>query len=138
MPIILHDEIPFLNDVAFEPAGACADDRLVRMFAEAEHLEIFADDGVDAAEELLAQGRASIACGRRGTVRQRHQEKRRAVRAFVASFKRHCGDEPGIALVLQPQGSGARTVTVLVSMGELLEFRAALAGFSLDDGAALA
>jgi hypothetical protein len=74
-----------------------------------------------------------IACVRRGTVRQRYQEKRRAVRGFVDAFERHYGDEPAIAYVLQQHGMIARTVELVVALAALIEIRGALAGFSLDD-----
>jgi hypothetical protein len=81
----------------------------------------------------VAQRRSIIACARHRTVRKRYQEKRRAVRAFVEAFERHYGDEPAIALILQPRGAGARTVALVLPLSALLEIRDALAGFRLND-----
>ena len=117
----------------FEPAGSRTDEELVRMFARAEDIELLSQDLDEPPAELTAMGRDTIACVRRGTAGQRHQEKRRAVRAFVAAFQRHYGDEPAIALVLQPKGRGVGTVAILVPLGDLLEVRDILAGFRADD-----
>jgi hypothetical protein len=131
--IILHDDIPCFGDMAFEPARDLGDGQLVRLFARAHRIEVLTDDDAPTPPAIAALGRSLIACVRRGTVRQRYQEKRRAVRAFVDAFERHDGDAPAIALVLQPAGIAARTVALAVPLGALLEIRDALAGFSVNN-----
>ena len=133
MTIILHDDIPCFRDMAFEPARGLGDGQLVRLFARADTIEVLAEDDAPTPAAIAALGRSVIACVRHGTVRQRYQEKRRAVRAFVDAVERHYGDASAIALVLQPHGLIARTVALVVPLGALIEIRDALAGFSLDE-----